>query len=66
MSPSGIDKSDDVVTAVKKEHDLEITNLLARDVMKKDLNISYRALKRIAFQANSARCLVLRKLFAGS
>ena len=32
--------------------------------MREDLQLFYRPLKRIAFQANSARCLILRKQYA--
>ena len=38
-----------------------ITRKIARTVMKQDLGLSYRSIKRIAFRANSPRCLILRK-----
>ena len=61
LSNRSIDKADDVVQAVKKEHKLVITRQFARTVMKQDLGLSYRAIKRIAYRANSPRSLILRK-----
>ena len=41
-----------------------VSNKMARTVMREDLGLSYRPIKRIAYRANSARCLILRKLYA--
>ena len=65
-TPDGILKADDVVEEVREEQGLKVSHEQAREVMKEDLQLRYRPLKRIAFRANSARCLILRKLFAES
>ena len=43
---------------------MEVSKQLVSETMKEDLELFYRPLKRIAFQANSARCLILRKIYA--
>ena len=50
--------------AVKEEHGQETTVKAAQTVMKEDLGLRYRPLKRIAFRANSPKSLVQRKQYA--
>ena len=57
-------KAEEVINEVKETDQLEVQLKLVRETMKEELDLSYRPLKRIAFQANSARCLILRKLYA--
>ena len=49
---------------VKEAHQLVTNSLLVRETMKEDLHLAYRPLKRISFRGNSARSLILRKMFA--
>ena len=55
-----------MIKEVKEAHQLEVKSLLVRETMKVDLHLAYRPLKRISFRGNSARCLILRKMFAES
>ena len=41
-----------------------MTDALVGDVLKKHFKMSYRVLKRAAYQGNSQRCLVTRMLYA--
>ena len=65
-TPDGILRTEDVITEVKEAHQLDVKSLLVRETMKVDLHLAYRPLKRISFRGNSARCLILRKMFAES
>ena len=63
-TPDGILRAEDVIMEVKEAHQLVTNSLLVRDTMKEDLHLAYRPLKRISFRGNSARSLILRKMFA--
>ena len=63
-TPEGILRAEDVIMEVKEAHQLVTNSLLVRETMKEDLNLAYRPLKRISFRGNSARSLILRKMFA--
>ena len=53
-----------MINEVKETNQMEVKSQLVRETMKEELHLRYKPLKRIAFQANSARCLILRRLFA--
>ena len=63
-TPDGILRAEDVIMEVKEAHQLVTNSLLVRETMKEDLHLAYRPLKRISFRGNSARSLILRKMFA--
>ena len=63
-TPDGILRAGDVVEEVKETQQVEVKLKLVRETLKEDLHMGYRQLKRIARHGNSARCLILRKLFA--
>ena len=45
---------------VKATYDLEVTEKLVRNIMKKDINLSFVRSKKLTHNANSDRALVLR------
>ena len=45
---------------VKARHQVKLSIADIRQFMKKELGLSYRKVKKVAVQANSERCLVLR------
>ena len=53
-----------VQKAVHRNDGAEVGLDLVRNVMKKDLGMSYRRARTVTVQANSERCLVLRQQFA--
>ena len=60
----GILKAQDVIDEVKQTSQMEVNSSLVRKTMRDDLQLRYKPLKRIAFRANSASSLILRKLYA--
>lgn len=60
----GILRVADVIDEVKQTSQLDVKSPLVRQTLKQDLHLRYKPLKRIAFKANSAQCLILRKLYA--
>lgn len=56
-SSDGIRRAEDVVNQLLDREGEQVHLRQVYLVMKKDLNLEYRLLKRIAFQANSDRCL---------
>ena len=50
-----------VCERVRDSENLEVSQKLAAQVMKKDLRLSYIKTKRLHPKANSDRCLVLRQ-----
>ena len=47
-----------------KNTNLKVKPYEVRSVLRDDFNMRYRMLKRVAFQGNSERCLVMRMLYA--
>lgn len=52
--------AEQIASRVKKNHDLDVSLKLVRKVFRSELDLRYRKMKRVAFQGNSERCLVLR------
>ena len=50
--------------AVQHQANVEVSSLLVRQVMRKDMHLGYRLAKTVPVQCNSTRCLVLRQQFA--
>ena len=44
--------------------DLKVKPHEVSSVLREDYNMRYRMLKKVAFQGNSERCLVMRMLYA--
>ena len=53
-----------VVAAVKSESGTDIKANEVRDVLRNDFNMRYRVVKKVAYQGNSERSMVLRMLYA--
>ena len=49
---------------MRETNQVEVKSKQVREVLREELQLRYKPLKRIAFQANSARCLILRRLYA--
>ena len=49
-----------IVTRVKEHHGILVDVKTVRKVFRDDLDLQYRKMKRVPFQGNSERCLVLR------
>lgn len=65
-SPEGILKADDVVEEIFRNDKVKVSNSEVREILKKELNLRYRPIKRIAYLANTPRSLILRQMFAKS
>ena len=59
-----IDSVASVKAAVEEEVDVEVTEALVRDVLTKDLGMSYRKVKPLSLQANSEKNIILRQRWA--
>ena len=55
-----IQKADSIVLRINEHTDLEVKHREVRNVLRKDLGLGYRIVKKIPIQSNSERCLVLR------
>jgi len=53
-----------VVRAVKEQEDIVVTTEQVKKVVKDDMGLAYRVIKKIPVQANHKRCLVLRQQYA--
>ena len=47
-----------------KEKDFKVTTKMVKDVLNKEMDMSYRKINKIALQANSSNNLFLRQRFA--
>ena len=59
-----ITSTEQVKQRVKKEKDFEVTRPAVCKVLKEELGLRYRKIKKIPLQANSQRCKVLRQQYA--
>lgn len=59
-----IENAETVRARVRTSHGLDVSVALARDVMKRQLRMSYRMAKKVPRQGNTERCLVLRQQYA--
>ena len=50
-----------IVDHVKQKYDMKVSKELVSQVLRHRLHMRYRKVKRIPFQGNSERCLVLRQ-----
>jgi hypothetical protein len=57
-SSEGIKRAEDVISELWTTEGIKVTKKKVCIVMREKLNLKYRPLKRIAFQANSVRCLI--------
>ena len=56
-----IQSSDSIVVRVNEQTDLQIKHHEVRSVLRSDLGLGYRIVKKVPIQSNSERCLVLRQ-----
>ena len=56
--------SNKIKDEILKVHNMVLSNRLVQNVLKKELNLKFGKIKRIAWQGNSERTLVLRQQFA--
>jgi len=59
-----IDKAEMVAINVKRDYDFKPSNKLVRQVFRQDLGMKYQKLKKLAYQGNSERSLILRQQFS--
>ena len=59
-----LSKSEDICLRVREEEFLEVSEKLVREVMRKDLRLSFVKTKKLNTQANSDKSLVLRQQYA--
>jgi Asp-tRNA(Asn)/Glu-tRNA(Gln) amidotransferase C subunit len=65
-SPEGILKAQEVVEEIFLQDQVKVHNYEVREILRQDLNLRYRPIKRIAYLANTPRSLILRQTFAKS
>ena len=56
-----IQSSDSIVVRVNEHTDLDVKHHEVRSVLRNDLGLGYRIVRKVPIQANSERCLVLRQ-----
>ena len=59
-----IQSSNSIVLRVNEQTDLEVKHHEVKSVLRKDLGLGYRIVKKVPIQSNSERCLVLRQQYA--
>lgn len=59
-SDSGLRKAEEVAEVVHSESGFKVSQPYVCAVLKKDLGVTYQAIKRIPYRGNSTRCLALR------
>ncbi len=59
-----IPNADSIVIRVNEHTDLEVKHSEVRSVLRTDLGLGYRMVKKVPVQSNSERCLVLRQQYA--
>ena len=57
-------KADTVVEAVRRDNGLIVTAQQVRTIMRDQMGLGYRLIKKVPVQGNSERCLVLRQQYA--
>ena len=60
LQNSYIDSVDTVNKVLEEKHEIKLKPWKVKDIMKKDLDMSYKKVKPISIHANSAKNLVLR------
>ena len=59
-----IPNAESIVIRVNEHTDLEVKHSEVRSVLRTDLGLGYRMVKKVPVQSNSERCLVLRQQYA--
>jgi hypothetical protein len=59
-----IDSAAHVIKSLTNEHYIKTTEQEVRDVMKRELGMSYRKIKQVSLHSNSEKNLVLRQRWA--
>ncbi len=70
MASAMLEKSIPIVKAaqikeqIKEKNNVDISNQKIRKILKNEMGLRYRRVKKVPIQANSERCLILRQQYA--
>ena len=70
MAAAMLEKSIPIVKAaqikeqIKEQNNVDISNQKIRKILKNEMGLRYRRVKKVPIQANSERCLILRQQYA--
>ena len=63
-SKGGLKSSEQVRLAVAEKHGIELRNDYIAKVLRNDVGLRYKVMKKVPFLGNMPRCLILRQLYA--